>query len=407
MFYEYFPVPSCRMGALWALADVKGACILEFGPAGTTHFSLEGMSNLNAEPQAHAVTTHISERDLTFGETKRLEEAIVEVDQTQKPSFIFVMSSTLTSIIGVDIFSVCEMMQDQVKAKLIPLKSDGFQGDFSYGIKEVLDLLVKHVVEPQSQKKGLTYNLLGSHMDEWSSRSDVRALKRLMRDIYGAEAHVVFTNGSSVEKIAHAAEAEINICMRQEARSACEYLQNTHNQPFVTDLPFGMEGMKKFCESIEALTGWVKEKDKFDDILSEGKQMKRQMQTLFKREPQKILIGAHATTARGIENILREWGVEEIKCLINHKVLKADETLCWIDASKEEVKRKLLQSFDPDLILGDGVLLDMASKKNPDFKVKGFQISNPNLSKHLLHHEVPHMGVEGMRYLMQNILNLL
>ena len=103
MLYKYYPVPSCRMGALWSLSDIEDACIIEFGPGGTTHFSIEGIANINGNPKSHGISTHISERDLTFGDTRRLENAIIELDETKNPKYIFVMGSTLTSVIGIDI----------------------------------------------------------------------------------------------------------------------------------------------------------------------------------------------------------------------------------------------------------------------------------------------------------------
>lgn len=38
---RYLPVPSDRMGIIWSLLSVKDSIILEYGPAGTTHFSME------------------------------------------------------------------------------------------------------------------------------------------------------------------------------------------------------------------------------------------------------------------------------------------------------------------------------------------------------------------------------
>ena len=39
-FYRYLPVPSDRMGVIWTLLTVPDAIVLEYGPAGTTHYSV-------------------------------------------------------------------------------------------------------------------------------------------------------------------------------------------------------------------------------------------------------------------------------------------------------------------------------------------------------------------------------
>ena len=49
---KYFPVASDRMGMIWTISSIEGACIIEFGPAGTTHFAIEGIGSLNIRPSA-------------------------------------------------------------------------------------------------------------------------------------------------------------------------------------------------------------------------------------------------------------------------------------------------------------------------------------------------------------------
>ena len=37
---RYLPTPSDRMGILWSLLAIEDSVIVEYGPAGTTHFSM-------------------------------------------------------------------------------------------------------------------------------------------------------------------------------------------------------------------------------------------------------------------------------------------------------------------------------------------------------------------------------
>ena len=41
---RYLPTPSDRMGLLWTLLTIKDGVILELGPSGTTHYSMESIS---------------------------------------------------------------------------------------------------------------------------------------------------------------------------------------------------------------------------------------------------------------------------------------------------------------------------------------------------------------------------
>ena len=50
---KYYPVANDRMGTIWTLASIKGACVIEFGPAGTTHYAIEGIGSLNGHHEAN------------------------------------------------------------------------------------------------------------------------------------------------------------------------------------------------------------------------------------------------------------------------------------------------------------------------------------------------------------------
>ena len=87
---KYYPIANDRMGAIWTLASIKGACVIEFGPAGTTHYAIEGIGSLNGKHEANIYSTHMDQSDVTFGKYDRLEQAIMEVDENIKPKYIFV-----------------------------------------------------------------------------------------------------------------------------------------------------------------------------------------------------------------------------------------------------------------------------------------------------------------------------
>ena len=57
---RYLPVPSDRMGIIWSLLSVKDSIILEYGPAGTTHFSMGFYGTLGVDWQQRLVTTHMN-----------------------------------------------------------------------------------------------------------------------------------------------------------------------------------------------------------------------------------------------------------------------------------------------------------------------------------------------------------
>ena len=87
--YKYFPVANDRMGIIWTLSSIEGACVIEFGPAGTTHYGVEVVGSLNGEDKAKIYSTHMDQSDVTFGKYDRLENSILEIDENIKPKYIF------------------------------------------------------------------------------------------------------------------------------------------------------------------------------------------------------------------------------------------------------------------------------------------------------------------------------
>ena len=60
---RYFPTPSDRMGILWSLLCIEDSVVLEYGPAGTTHYSISLFGGLGVDQQNRLFTTHMSEDD--------------------------------------------------------------------------------------------------------------------------------------------------------------------------------------------------------------------------------------------------------------------------------------------------------------------------------------------------------
>ena len=107
---RYLPTPSDRMGILWSLLCIEGSVVLEYGPAGTTHYSVSLFGNLGVDQQNRLFTTHMSEDDVVMGDVSRLERALVEIDEGYAPRVIFVVASSVSAVIGTDLRGVCAYM---------------------------------------------------------------------------------------------------------------------------------------------------------------------------------------------------------------------------------------------------------------------------------------------------------
>ena len=159
---RYLPTPSDRMAVMWTLLNVGQAVVLEYGPAGTTHYSMGLFGNMGISPDQTLFTTHMSEDDVVMGDVTRLEDAIVELDRNYSPKVIFVIASAITAVIGTDLIGVCAYMQERVKARLIAMENGGFRGDYTVGLREAYAMLARELAGSGRESGGKTYNVLGA-----------------------------------------------------------------------------------------------------------------------------------------------------------------------------------------------------------------------------------------------------
>ena len=127
--YDALPPASIRAGFYRAAGPWKDVAVVEFGPEGTMHYV---QSNVRGET-GHFFATGLKEKQIIFGDTTNLEQAILEVDRRLKPGLMIVMSSPVSEIIGADIRAVCYKMQPKVQAVLavwdqLPVEADEFLG---------------------------------------------------------------------------------------------------------------------------------------------------------------------------------------------------------------------------------------------------------------------------------------
>ena len=83
-----FPVPSDRMAIISTLLNIEDAVVLEYGPEGTTHFSMNFFNKLGQDYPDRLFTTGVDDSDIIMGSTEHLERGILELDALYSPKAI-------------------------------------------------------------------------------------------------------------------------------------------------------------------------------------------------------------------------------------------------------------------------------------------------------------------------------
>lgn len=396
---KYYPVANDRMGIIWTLSSIEDACVIEFGPAGTTHYAVEGVGSLNGEDRARIYSTHMDQSDVTFGKYDRLEKAIVEIDINIKPKYMFVMASSISSIIGADVESVCDTLQDKVNAKLIPITTGGLKDDYNVGIEYMLNTLVKEITKDIYEKDINKYNIIGANIDKYNYLSDVEELKRTMKELFNKEANTIFTCDTSIYDIENAAKASLNIVVRKEGLKAAEYMKEKYNIPYVYNSLYGLNNMTNFIRKVEKIEGYNLNDDLYkkevDVVRKNIISLKRRF--YFYEGNKKCAVFGDYDTVVGINALLEELGLE----LDRSEVLYRDNLEESIITGGTEFDRmKYLKNTDLLGLFGDGACLDMKHNSKLDL-----QVSNPNLERINIYAYTPYIGFRGTLNIIEKIMN--
>ena len=395
---RFYPSPSDRMAIIWSLMPIKDAVVLEYGPAGTTHFGGGMYSSLGLELGRSLFTTHISEDDIIMGDVSRLENAIMEIDEAYHPKIIFVVAAAVIAVIGSDIAGVCQYMQERVNARLISFEEGGFRGDYTYGLRAVYRMLSREVIKP-AEKEEKTYNILGASAGSYRIRSDVWEIQNLMQEAFGWKCGYTMGLESSVSDVENAGGAALNLVIRNEALEAAEILQGKCGTPYYYGAPYGYSGTLKWLQDIAeiigeevnpALVARLKEKMISMIPMGGGPMMMR------RRSGQASLQGDYDTLL-GMRQALSEMDIETIYMVCSHSlkaIEKADEDVKFYAKEKERIE--LFQSLERQWCLGSDEMVRYTSDNCYFTLVSAPFVSNDQIACHL-----PFMGEKGMDYLRE------
>lgn len=392
---RFYPQPSDRMAIIWSLMPIKNAVVLEYGPAGTTHFGGGLYSSLGLELQGHLFTTHISEDDVVMGDVSRLENAILEIDAAYQPEIIFVVAAAVVAVIGTDIAGVCRYMQEQVNARLISFEEGGFRGDYTYGLRSVYRMLAREVIQPAPRREKI-YSILGASAGSYRIRSDVWELQSLMQEAFGWECGFVMGLECAVEDVEKAGGASLNLVIRNEALESAEILQEKCGIPYLYGTPYGYKGTLEWLRQVSELTGQEIQPKLIRRLEAKTMSMTPMggpmMMGLGRRNKPKASVQGDYDTLLGFRQALDELGIEAANLICSHSlksIKELDAAVCHLPKEKERID--LFRSLNGQWCFGSDEMGWCCCENNYFTLVSAPALSRSQVATHL-----PFMGERGM-----------
>lgn len=397
---RFLPTPSDRMGIIWSLLAVQGAIVLEYGPAGTTHYSMGLYGGLGLRFQNRLFTTHMSEDDVVMGDVTRLEEALVELDKNYAPKVIFVVASSVTAVIGTDIKGVCRYMQNEVKAKLVAFEQGGFRGDYSVGLAETYKLLVRNLPQKGvAQEKGV-YNIIGASAWRYRMASDIWEVKSLLSEALGLSCNACLCCDTSVEELQAMGKAQVNIVLGNEGLAAAQYLEEKFGTPYVYAAPYGYSGTVRFLESVGEAIGEMPQPLVLMRLRMKEKGMS--MLSMFAMmgggKTKQAVVKGDYDLVQGVSAFLEQAGIKVVHKMCAHSLKAIAEPAADVESYAEEGEwLQLIRGLRATLIFADDVALTQADASNMKVLISA-PFMNGVVATHL-----PFMGEKGADFLLEQI----
>ena len=397
---RFLPTPSDRMGIIWSILAVQGAIVLEYGPAGTTHYSMGLYGGLGLRFQNRMFTTHMSEDDVVMGDVTRLEDAIVELDKSYAPKVIFVVASSVTAVIGTDIKGVCRYMQNEVKAKLVAFEQGGFRGDYSIGLAETYKLLVRNLPKKDVAQEVGVYNIIGASAWRYRMASDIWEVKSLLDEALGLSCNACLCCDTSVEELEDMGQAQVNIVLGNEGLAAAKYLEEKFGTPYVYAVPYGYSGTLSFLEQVGEAVG--REPDSMLLLRLQTKEKSLSGLSLFSmmgnNKSRKAVVKGDYDLVQGVSAFLEQAGITVLHKMCAHSLKAIAEPAADVEAYAEESDwLQIIRGMHDTLILADDVALLQAAADNTKVLISA-PFMNSAVATHL-----PFMGEKGADYLLEQL----
>lgn len=317
--YKNTPEPSGRMGILWALAPIYDAAIIEFGSMGHMIYAEKWMSHTGLIRYAPLITTHLAEKDIALGITKRLEDCVKDVVQEKRAKAIFLIPSSVPEMVGTDLEAIGEEIQfTYPNIPILTFKAGNFKAGMEQGMEEAFYQLVKSLPDkvefeiPAIEKKEErpTFNLLGSCCDWSRFQSDAREIVRIMEGAFQLQKAAVFGSSCDMESILNMTKAQVSIVIRKEGLKAAKELQKRYGIPYLYLAPYGLLGTLHWVKELEELLGKKAEETFLDNEKSETEYVVNHCKiwTKYRKDKAKIWISKEDELSKGIQ----EFAVDDL-----------------------------------------------------------------------------------------------
>lgn len=304
--------------ALNQLSSIRDVAIIHHGPSGCSVASAGAYYLDKVMAKKRGVTndtvyvgTDMNENDTIFGSTEALRRIILEVNKRYSPKAVFVASSCATGIIGEDIDSIVDDVQDEIDVPVVAVHCEGFKSRIWATGFDISDhAVLSGIVQPPKEKRN-TINFKNFYE---SARPEIIDIFKN----FDLEPIFLYCN-STVEELSHISESLATTCI---CGTLGNYLGNgleeKYGVPYIRTInPLGIAGFETWLREIGRVTD---RSDKVEKYIEEQRAIYIPQIEEIKKELKglKAVLGMGPGYTFEVSRVLNELGIEVVWALAWH-----------------------------------------------------------------------------------------
>lgn len=294
---------------------------------GTTGASVRGV----APQKVQVLSTNITVKETVYGGAQKLRETTREAYRRFNPKAVFIHSSCAAGIIGDDIESVADELQDELGIPIIPVYCEGFKSKtWASGFDAAFHGILKRLVKPAENKNPNLVNVFNFQ--------GVPSFDRILGALNLKANYIVpLSSVEDLQKLS-SATCSTHICETLGTYVA-EALEQKFGVPQVkAPSPYGLVWTDEWIRAVAKETGRSALAEKF--IASEHERIKDKLEELRSQlKGVKIYVYAGDSYAHNMASLARDLGME----VVGITTLHHDQ---WTDNDSKELNTldKLVQN---------------------------------------------------------------
>lgn len=180
----------------------------------------------------------LSEMEAIMGDDEKLVNDVAAAAEELHPKFIALAGSPISAMTGFDYEAVAALIEQRTAIPCLGFATTGMK-TYIPGVSMALEGIARRFVKRDVPKtENLSVNILGLTPLDFSTNGADRSIAEFLENA-GFEVISRWAMGSSLEELAEAGRARVNLVVSSAGLGAAKVLQELCHIPYVVGVPFG------------------------------------------------------------------------------------------------------------------------------------------------------------------------